>query len=120
MKGENAIYKVSIWNESAKNWDFYAQVLISGPQEATTPEAAGRLAAEKNIVIYSGTWRVEEIGWDWAYEGNSMIEREVTSLSSLTDRTFTFTATKTTDLKESQYSESVVVNDFGSGEVVTK
>lgn len=120
MKGENAIYKVSIWNESAKKWDFYAQVLISGPQEATTPEAAGRLAAEKNIVIYSGTWRVEEIGWDWAYEGNSMIEREVTSLSSLTDRTFTFTATKTTDLKESQYSESVVVNDFSSGEVVTK
>jgi hypothetical protein len=74
----------------------------------------------KNIVIYSGTWRVEEICWDWAYEGNSMIERDVTSLSSLTDRTFTFTATKTTDLKESQYSESVVINDFSSGEVVTK
>ena len=119
MKGENAIYKISNKNKQGQ-WETYAQVLVSGSSQATTPELAVQYPATKTISVYAGEWKVEEIGWDWAYEGTSMIERELSSTTSNADWYFTFSANKVTDVTESQHSESVVINDFGRGTVVTQ
>lgn len=120
MRGENAIYKVSKKNDQTGKWETYAQVLVSGSKEATTPELAVQYPATKTIAVYAAEWRVEEIGWDWAYEGTSTIERQLSSATPKDDRYFVFTANKVTDLKDSQHSESVVINDFGRGTVVTQ
>ena len=119
MKGENAIYKVSKKNAQG-NWETYAQVLVCGSDEATTPELAEQHPGTRTIAVYAGEWRAEEIGWDWAYEGTPAIERELSSATPKEDRYFVFSASKVTDIPQSQHSESVVINDFGRGTVVTQ
>ena len=120
MKGENAIYKISKWNETSQKWENYAQVLVSGSQEATTPELAAEMIASKTIAVYAGKWRAEEIGWDWSYAGTTTIERELSSATPKEDRYFIFNAAKDTSMSANQQSESVVINNFGTKTVITK
>ena len=98
-------------------------MMLYGPVDATV-ENASQKSSTKVIAIYSGIWRIEELGWAWTYTGETFIEKNVNSASAADDRSFVFRRSKKTEddpdvvfVPASQYGETVVTNDFGIGNV---
>ena len=127
LKGENAIYRVSRLDDNGTadktddEWTVYSELLLFGPEDALTAEQAANKSVSKRIALYSGTWKVEEIGWAWSYDHSSgAITHTIGSGSSAQEKSFIFMGSKLASEAEgyvspAHYGESVVTNDFGSG-----
>ena len=119
LKGENAIYRISR-QESNDTWTPYSEIIIFGPKDADATNAMSK-SSSKTVALYSGTWKVEEIGWAWSYDHSSgAITHTIGSGSSAQEKSFIFMGSKLASGKEGYvspeyYGESVVTNDFGSG-----
>ena len=130
IKGENALYRVYRWDnnqtpgdESDDTWKVYSELMVYGPEDATTENASTK-SSSRRIALFSGKWKVEEIGWAWTYQHDNVIEKEITGSSSAQEKSFVFTGGKypSTDEKymsPQHYAESVVTNDFSAGTSVT-
>ena len=130
IKGENALYRVYRWDnnqtpgdESDDTWKVYSELMVYGPEDATTENASTK-SSSRRIALFSGKWKVEEIGWAWTYQHDNVIEKEITGSSSAQEKSFVFTGNKypSTDEKymsPQHYAESVVTNDFSAGTSVT-
>ena len=130
IKGENALYRVYRWDnnqtpgdESDDTWKVYSELMVYGPEDATTENASTK-SSSRRIALFSGKWKVEEIGWAWTYNGGeNAIERKVTSGSSMLEKTFVFNGTKLPSddenyLSPNHYGEASVSNDFGTRNVI--
>ena len=119
LKGENAIYRISR-QEANDTWTPYSEIIIFGPKDADATNAMSK-SSSKTVALYSGTWKVEEIGWAWSYDHSSgAITHTIGSGSSAQEKSFIFMGSKLASGKEGYvspeyYGESVVTNDFGSG-----
>ena len=129
IKGENALYRVYRWDnnqtpgdESDDTWKVYSELMVYGPEDATTENASTK-SSSRRIALFSGKWKVEEIGWAWTYNGDeNAIERKVTSESSMLEKTFVFNGTKLPSddenyLSPNHYGEASVSVDFGTRSV---
>ena len=123
LKGENAIYRISR-QEANDTWTPYSEIIIFGPKDADASNAMSK-SSSKTVALYSGTWKVEEIGWAWSYDHSSgAITHTIGSGSSAQEKSFIFMGSKLASEAEgyvspAHYGESVVTNDFGSGKADT-
>ena len=122
LKGENAIYRV--YRQDGNDvWTWYAEVVLLGPSDATATNASSK-SVSKRVALYSGTWKVEEVGWAWSYKYDNALVHTVNSSSSALEKSFVFTGAKLAPgddkyMSQKHYGESVVTNDFGTGTVQT-
>ena len=122
LKGENAIYRV--YRQDGNDvWTWYAEVVLLGPSDATATNASSK-SVSKRVALYSGTWKVEEVGWAWSYKYDNALVHTVNSSSSALEKSFVFTGAKLAPgddkyMPQKHYGESVVTNDFGTGTVQT-
>ena len=129
QKGENALYRIyrrdnkDTVSTEDDEWTRYSEVILFAPSDANAQNAASK-SASKRVALYSGTWRIEEIGWAWSYSSENAVEHKVTGESSMLEKTFVFTGPKALPGDENYlvpanyYGEAAVTNDFGTGTVV--
>ena len=96
--------------------------MLFGPEDATTPEIAATKSVTRRIALYSGKWKIEETGWAWTYKREEGLVRQISGVTSMSEKTFVFNGSKLNETQEGyvpaeNYNEATVTNDFGRTEV---
>lgn len=104
--GESAIYRIFRIDNGVPT--VYSEVLLTG--------AAGAPVQSKRVALYSGTWEVHELLWNWSYNviPPDPIRRIITGSSSQEDKVFSFGGDKKASLPS--HGEDIIINDFGAGQ----
>lgn len=104
--GESAIYR--IFRIDGDEPVVYSEVLLTGKEGVSTQS--------KRVAVYSGTWEVHELLWNWSYNvvPPDPIRRIITGSSSQEDKVFSFGGDKKASLPS--HGEDIIINDFGAGQ----
>ena len=100
--GESAIYRIS--HVEGNSISQYATIILTGTASAET--------VSKKIALFSGAWKVEDLGWNWTQTptSDSIKQIAISSASDAEAKTVSFTYND--KAQTPKHAEGIVVNKF--------